>query len=348
MKKAALVVPFICQKNRIFDLADTFINRDGCMVPFAMLKEKFAASGYNLSTQDINTIDASDCVIYLEMPAVLPKPDHINKSFLLLFETELILPQNWDLTRHSSFHKIFTWNDSLVDGKKYFKMNWSYIFPEQIISEPAEKNRFCCVIAGNKASNHELELYSKRVEAIRWFEKEHPETFDLYGMGWNEVRLPGNHYFERYPPLKLIKKALSALAPKFPSYRGKIANKLQTLRQYRFSICYENARDIPGYITEKIFDCFFAGCVPVYWGAGNIAQHISDDCYIDRRKFASYEELFAFMTKMPPETYLNYLRAASRFLKSTEAYPFTARYFVETICNNTVGQNTVNEVTVSD
>jgi hypothetical protein len=30
-----------------------------------------------------------------------------------------------------------------------------------------------------------LELYSKRVEAIKWFEKNHPEDFDFYGIGWD-------------------------------------------------------------------------------------------------------------------------------------------------------------------
>jgi hypothetical protein len=42
-----------------------------------------------------------------------------------------------------------------------------------------------------------------------------------------------------------------------------VDSKKNTLEKYKFSICYENARDIPGYITEKIFDCFFAGCVPI-------------------------------------------------------------------------------------
>ena len=48
-----------------------------------------------------------------------------------------------------------------------------------------------------------------------------------------------------------------------------------------FAICYENARDIPGYITEKIFDCFFAGCVPIYWGgAPNVTDHIPANTFI--------------------------------------------------------------------
>jgi len=45
-----------------------------------------------------------------------------------------------------------------------------------------------------------------------------------------------------------------------------VGHKKPIMEQYKFSIYHENARNIPGYITEKIFDSFFAGCVPVYWG----------------------------------------------------------------------------------
>lgn len=334
MRKACLVVPFLCQKNRIFDLSDSFINRDGCMVPFAMLRDRFARGGYDLSTNDINTVENSEVVIYLEMPSRLPTTEEYERSNLLLFETELILPENWNFEKHKRFSRIFTWNDSLIDNRRYFKTNWSHVFPKHIEYSWQEKPAFCCVISGNKTSSHPLELYSKRVEAIRWFEKHHPDMFDLYGMGWNEVRLRGAHYFEKYRFLGLFKRLLNIFAARYPSYRGKVAGKLETLRKYRFSICYENARDIPGYITEKIFDCFFAGTVPVYWGAGNVEQLISSDCYIDRRKFTSYEELFVHLDTMTPETHAAYVTAAERYLESQLARQFTAEYFAETIFNN--------------
>jgi hypothetical protein len=37
------------------------------------------------------------------------------------------------------------------------------------------------------------------------------------------------------------------------------------LRQYRFSITYENAIG-DGYVTEKLFHAKAASCVPIYWG----------------------------------------------------------------------------------
>ena len=81
--------------------------------------------------------------------------------------------------KHKYFNKIFTWHDELVDNKKYFKLNFSHLFPKSINKDLSKKQKLCTLIAGNKRVKHSLELYSKRVEAIRWFEKNHPEDFDL-------------------------------------------------------------------------------------------------------------------------------------------------------------------------
>ncbi len=45
-------------------------------------------------------------------------------------------------------------------------------------------------------------------------------------------------------------------------------NKIEFLRQYKFNICPENSDSI-GYVTEKLFDSFESGCIPIYWGSGN-------------------------------------------------------------------------------
>lgn len=336
MKKAALVVSSVYQQNRIFDLSDVWLNRDNCCVPFSMLKEAFFRHGYDLSTHDINDCKDSECIIHIEIPRKALDDADSDRTFLLLFETELIVPENWNLAKHKYFHKIFTWHDEFIDHKKYFKMNWSYVFPDQIRFEPSEKDKFCCMIAGNKTANHKLELYSKRLEAIRWFEKHHPKLFDLFGIGWNEIRLPGFRFFEKLQILKFFKKIISIFSPKYPSYRGQVAIKNDTLKHYKYAICYENARDISGYITEKIFDCFFAGCIPIYWGANNITDHIPATCFIDKRKFATYEELFLFLSNITNDTYSEYIAAINCFLKDPAAQQFTAAHFAESIASEII------------
>ena len=61
--------------------------------------------------------------------------------------------------------------------------------------------------------------------------------------------------------------------------------------RYRYCIAMENsiAKD---YVTEKVYDAFAAGCVPIYVGAPNIQEFIPTmDSIIDFREFGSAELL---------------------------------------------------------
>ena len=328
MKKISFVVQPFYQNNKIFDLSDDIVNRDNCMYPFYLLKERFKEVGYNLSTQDINSIEDSTVVLYNEMPKDIPLQKDKNKSYLLLFESELIRPDNWDTNKHQYFNKIFTWKDDIVDDIKYIKFNFAQEIPKKIDKDINKKEKLCTLIAGNKKNSHPLELYSKRVEAIQWFEKYHPNDFDFYGIGWDKYA-SSNRYLNT-----LLKKV--PLSPIYKSYKGKVKNKNNTLKKYKFAICYENARDISGYITEKIFDCFFATCVPVYWGADNISEHIPKECFIDKHEFTSYEELYTYMINMPEEEYMEYLNNIEKYLQSEKVYEYSSDFFAKRLMESII------------
>ena len=327
MKKACIVVQDSYCRNKLFNLDDVIINRDNCMYPFWLLKQEFLKNGYDLSTQDINSIENSQIIIYNEMPAIMPKENDKNKSYLLIFESELIRPDNWDLEKHKYFNKIFTWNDDIVDYKKYYKINFAQNIPKTINKDLFKKEKLFVLIAGNKRSTHSLELYSKRLEAIRWFEINHPKDFDFYGIGWDKYKIKNryiNFFFQKLGLSKLFR-------PNFTNYKGMVRSKKEVLEKYRFSICYENARDIRGYITEKIFDCFFAGCVPIYWGASNITKYIPKECFVDKRNFDSYEELFAYIKNIDNQEYKRYLDSIEEFLSGEKSCQFSSDFFVKTI-----------------
>ena len=50
-------------------------------------------------------------------------------------------------------------------------------------------------------------------------------------------------------------------------------NKKEYLKQFQFNICSENSSS-PGYVTEKLFESFEAGAIPIYWGDENPEPHI--------------------------------------------------------------------------
>jgi hypothetical protein len=50
-----------------------------------------------------------------------------------------------------------------------------------------------------------------------------------------------------------------------------------------------------GYITEKIFDCFYAGTVPIYYGASDISDFIDPKSFIDYQNFSGLTDLKRFI-----------------------------------------------------
>lgn len=72
----------------------------------------------------------------------------------------------------------------------------------------------CTTIAGNKTANHKDELYTKRIELIRWFEDNHIDDFDLFGMGWEQRDFGSNllgKFLNKISPLKDILQTFSFL-----------------------------------------------------------------------------------------------------------------------------------------
>lgn len=321
--------------NKLFDLSNP-VNRDDAYYTNHLLRETLKRESISFNTYDYYTKkDTEYFLVFFDLPKdheKIVRRHREAEKFLFLFESEVIKPKNYKKEVHAHFSKVFTWHDDLVDGRKYYKSDFPNRIPVYPKFDLREKTKFCVMISGNKTISHPLEIYSERINAIRWFEKNHPEEFDLYGVGWDRYYFSG-----ALSKLNRFKRISSALKPKYPSYRGTVKSKNDTMRKYKYAICYENAKGIPGYITEKIFDCFFAGCVPVYWGAPNVQDHIPKDTFIDKRDFKTYEDLYRYLKNMDDEDYSNYLQAIEEFLKSEAIYPYSAEGFVETFMREIIG-----------
>ncbi|MBU1667016.1 hypothetical protein KKC13_01245 [bacterium] len=315
-------------ENKIFDIADKNINRDNYGYFYFLLKDLFKRNNIDLSTCDINEPIESDIVIYHGLTQKFINYGY-DKSYLLAIESPHVDKKAFNLEYHKYFKKIFTWNDDLVDNQKYIKVNYAFDIPK-IIPKKFNNKKLCCTIAGNKVATDKNELYSKRIEFIRWFEKYHIDDFDLYGVGWSGKNFGKSLIGRILNKSKFLRKLFS---PCFPSYKGIVESKKEVMQNYKFAICYENIKDQNGYITEKIFDCFFAGCVPIYWGAKNIDKHIPSNCFIDKRLFDDFEQLYVFLINMDKITYLEYLDNIQNFLNSSKANPFRADTFANTIVN---------------
>jgi hypothetical protein len=179
------------------------------------------------------------------------------------------------------------------------------------------------------------------VRAIRWFESHHPDELDLYGQGWDRRYFTGGLARLNLLLLKIYPRFFphSLLCRRFPSWKGAVPNKNAVMRQYRFALCYENAM-FPGYITEKIFDGFFAGCVPVYWGAPDVADFIPARAFIDMRNFKGCEELYRYLKAMPEAEYQSYLAAIEDFVRGERIKPFTGESFAGVMLQHIIQSGT--------
>jgi alpha(1,3/1,4) fucosyltransferase len=263
---------------------------------------------------DIRNFKDLDCVISVNLPTWTKtnwekkfrkiRKHHI-PIYLVAFEPPSVLPKMYSQKVLALFDKMLTWNDSLVDRKKTEKFYYPCQKPFVGSSIPFSKKRLLTMICGNKSSSHPHELYSERRKVIQYFEKHRQYDFQFFGRGWQKQE--------------------------FSTWGGSVESKLTTLQKFRFSICYENICDIDGYITEKIFDCFEAGSVPIYWGARNIKKHIREGCFISREDFATFDDLVHYLANMDEKVYNTYLHNIQSYLQSEKAKKFTRENFVRTL-----------------
>ena len=315
--------------NEIFNSKNPS-NRDNCFEPYIFLRDEMKNAGIILNTCDLNDNSQVDLEIHHDVQDVSSS----NIQYLLMLESHLIAKKNGESVNWGKYRKVFTWRDDLVDGRKFIKINIPNPILVPDVDGWGQRDRFCALIAGNKSLSFfdVRDLYTERVKTIRWFEKNAIDDFDLYGVDWDIPPPPVGRF--RNVHRKFWRKVTSfvRLNP-FPSYKGRVKNKRDVLLKTKYAICYENVRDLPGYISEKIFDCFFSGCVPVYWGANNIVDHIPSDCFIDRRKFSNESDLYKHLKSLTEEQFVFYQNNIVTFLRSDAGRKFGAKFFAETIVN---------------
>ena len=141
------------------------------------------------------------------------------------------------------------------------------------------------------------EQYKDRLESILYFSK-YPD-FDLYGYGWDK-------------PVRYTHKYDDAIRK---SYRGAPHDKFEVIKQYKFSLVFDAF--LGGLLQEKMADCLYAGSVPVYWGAPDVADIIPEGCFIDFRKFGcDYKRLDEYLRNMDEKIYNGYIKNINEWISS--------------------------------
>lgn len=320
--------------NRLFDRSSPR-NTDGLFTPYIELRERLLALGVEVNTPDINKGRSISLEIHMD-----GRPLEANgiPKYLIAVENPLINRFNGDIEYLKNFRRVFSWNEEslkLPGAIKILTPN-SIILPN--LRRYSERSTFSCLIGSNKVAPWfgPNDLYAERINVIRWYEKNAPSLFHLYGRGWNK---PSPAFTRKDKLLRRIGRLRTQLFgyKPFPSWHGEVKFKFDILSNAKFAYCYENVKDLPNYITEKIFDSFFSGCVPVYYGANNVQEYIPADCFVDRRQFADTGEVHRYLMSITPEQYAQFQQNISAFLKSDRAHVFSVENFVATIAGAIAG-----------
>lgn len=319
--------------NLFFDGANALLNRDGTLEPFIRLKKLFESRGFDVYTADIFLKNPEDfirryvSIDYYSFGRIrnfynLLSYKKINLAAFILQEPPLISP---NLYRKlpliiKCFNKVYLHNvrgDGYRKSKTY-KNIFKFLNPipyENIIKKYWEADKRLdkiCVINSNhnpilfciKACSFRYlrrELYSTRINALIALNR--LGLVDLYGRRWAEWWSPYAMWLPYIRNMRVLQKI----------YKGPCASKYEILKNYKFALCFENMQ-MSGYITEKIFDCFYAGTIPIYLGPSDMSEYVPSDTYIDASKYRNWDDLAAFVMQLRPHEVEEYRLRAKEFL----------------------------------
>ena len=250
------------------------------------------------------------------------------KRALMMIEPQNINPSLY----YTSFYRkrfgtVFTWDKKLLQRNPHYKP-----VNVPVGAEPStyrenhfrdvtfDSKRMLVAISRNRWSYMPQSTYGIRKKAYAYFEEHFPDHFDLYGQSWNSPVI----FYEKWFGF-----------PKFKCFKGEVPggwdDKVRLMANYKFAFCFENNANQPGYISEKITDCFCARCVPIYYGSDGVEELIPRTCWIDARQFKHYGDMADFLFQMSKEQYAQYIDAIENFMRSSTLEFFSTEHYFRTL-----------------
>lgn len=312
----------------LFNLADPILNRDNQLLPFHRLREWLISQGRSTHTADYlhqgyenKGINDYYSLGVLTNYKKVSQEKHARLAAFVIMEPPVVAPHLYaalpELT--AVFDRVYVHNIEgdgySLDGvqrNKLHRLYWPIPYNDVLAPFWGCKDRARRIVVINGSHNprsRTRELYSTRINAMVELSKF--GVVDLYGQGWSK-------WWSRealWLPYWLNRGTLMSI------YKGACASKFEVLQSYEFCLCFENMA-MNGYITEKIFDCLYAGTIPLYLGAPDSSRYIPSTVYVDCSKFSSWSAMWEEVSAMS-DFQIQAMREAGRsYLASEEAKLF--------------------------
>jgi len=143
-----------------------------------------------------------------------------------------------------------------------------------------KRKYFLTLFASNKVSPSKRQNYSIRRKIV----KVHGDEIEVFGQLWSASALSQISHRTRVLIFSLrsgylpsLKSIYGSMFHKYPNCHGIFEDKFAITRNTKFSLVIENDSTC---ITEKLFDAFFSGNIPIYLGPDLAQYGIPDDLYV--------------------------------------------------------------------
>jgi hypothetical protein len=188
----------------------------------------------------------------------------LEKKFSVLFrhEPRCVLPASYEVTTLELYSSVLAFgkSEASLEG-----LHWPQHWPITSKERWESNSRLTRVVAvnANKLNLNRYELYSLRRKCFKEI-----ESIDFFGEDWNSsfrVRLKTLVIEIMKDPLRHLMNVNKHALDWFHPWSITLApsEKLNVLKDYKISLVIENEIS---YMSEKLFDAFFAGCIPIYVG----------------------------------------------------------------------------------
>jgi len=204
------------------------------------------------------------------LQAIISAGIPIKDRHLVLYECPQILPEMHQKSTLENYGNLYSASPAWAKDFSPFIFNYGFHLEVDITPSPIHMRKYKFgLVQRNKYSCIKGELYSlRRSVVIECAKNDLPLA--LRGPGWNKTLF--RVLFEYAKMLRFYSSRIPfsdlKILPDFNITKNRfetfpINDKQEFLREVQVAIIIENASN---YVSEKIFDCFRAGTVPIYVG----------------------------------------------------------------------------------
>ena len=225
----------------------------------------------------------------------------------------------------------------VLDFRENYHLDWPQQFDKIVKSNSSRISKRQVMINSNLFSLYKGENYSLRRKTVNEI-----DSVDLFGYGWcnsfiNKLKIITIDlvkYFRIPRPLSLNCAKYFFSNPR--NYFGPVVNKSDIVSKYQIAVIIENCND---YMSEKVFDSFFSGTIPVYVGPNLVDYGIPSYLYFQAEN--SVNGIKMALAKAMKQDYLEWKSNLDHWLND----PGTAEKWSDTNFIRNLENNLTNLIT---